>query len=114
MPKRKDPRVSKKFIVSFNDNGFEELGLTKNLSKSGICIGSQKEVPSKKEIIVSIAVPGEVFNLKGEVIWCSESDDLDDNVPDSIGIKIVEAPVEYLNFVEYMRHQGIEPGKPEF
>ena len=113
MAKRKDKRIEKKFMVSFNEDGFESLGLTKNISKQGMCIAAEKEVKSSTEIVVSIAVPGEVFNLKGEVVWCRESSEKDDNIPDSIGIKITEAPPEYLNFVEYMRHQNVELGKPK-
>jgi hypothetical protein len=101
-------------MVSFNNEGFENLGLTKNISKEGVCIASEKELPSKTEVHISIAVPGEVLDLKGEVVWCKESSNDDDNVPDSIGIRITEAPPEYLNFVEYVKHQNVQKGRPEF
>lgn len=114
MTERKDKRIEKKFIVSFNKEESDELGVTRNLSRSGVCIDSETIPSMRKEVAIDIAVPGEIFHLKGEVIWCKEPEDKNDTVPDSIGIKITEAPVEYLNFVEYIRHQGIEPGKPEF
>jgi Tfp pilus assembly protein PilZ len=113
MSKRKEERVNKKLIVSFDDKGFDNLGLTKDISKFGMCIDSNKKIPETQEIVVSIAVPGEVFNLKGEVIWCKESGDQESNIPDSIGIKIIEAPSEYLNYIEFVKHQKIKPGKPE-
>jgi Tfp pilus assembly protein PilZ len=113
MTKRKDERLQKKLMVSLDDEGADTLGLTKNISKYGMRVNSNKKLQEHREIIVSIAVPGEVFNLKGEVIWCKESSTKDDNIPDSIGIKITEAPAEYLNYIEYLKHQKIIPGKPE-
>jgi len=107
-----ETRVEKKYMASYNDNGCEELALTKNLSKSGICISSTGKVPTNKEVLISIAVPGEIFNMKGEVMWCKTSDTKSDSIPDNIGIKITEAPPEYMNFVEYLKHQDISTGKP--
>jgi Tfp pilus assembly protein PilZ len=114
MSKRNDKRVNKKFMVSFDEKGFDNLGLTENLSNRGLCIKTKKEIESSTEILLSIAVPGDIFNLKGEVVWCKGSENTSDAIPESIGIKITEAPAEYLNFVEFMKHQSIEPGKPEF
>lgn len=113
MTKRKEERVQKTLMVSIDDEGADTLGLTNNISKYGMRVNSNKKLEEHREILVSIAVPGEVFNLKGEVIWCKESATKDDNIPDSIGIKITEAPSEYLNYIEYIKHQKIKPGKPE-
>lgn len=92
-------------MVSFNDNGFDGLGLTSNISKDGLCIASEAEFPANAEVTVSIAVPDEVLDLKGEVMWCKELHDTENDVSDIIGIKITEAPAEYLNYVEYIRHK---------
>jgi hypothetical protein len=112
--KRKEERLPKKLIVSLDDEGIDTLGLTNNISKFGLKINSNKKLQEHREIVVSIAVPGEIFNLKGEVMWCNDADNKDDNIPDSIGIKIIEAPPEYLNYIEYLKHQKTKPGKPEF
>lgn len=113
MTKRKEERVQKTLMVSIDDEGDDTLGLTNNISKYGMRVNSNKKMKEHHEILVSIAVPGEVFNLKGEVIWCNESATKDDNIPESIGIKIIEAPSEYLNYIEYVKHQKIKSGKPE-
>lgn len=114
MKKRNDKRTRQKLIVSYSDNGFEHLGMSADLSKNGICISSDKGILEHREVTVSIAVPGEVLNLKGEVMWCKHSDDVKDSIPESIGIRITEAPAEYLNYVEYIKHKKIKQGKPEF
>ena len=102
--KRRNPRLNKKLMVGFDDNGFNGLGLTSNISKDGLCIASNAEFPANVEVTVSIAVPDEVLDLKGEVIWCKEANDKEHDVSDIIGIRITEAPPEYLNYVEYVRH----------
>ena len=97
-------------MVNIDVEGADTLGLTNNISKYGMRVNSNKQLDQQCEILVSIAVPGEVFELKGEVIWCNEATSKDDNVPDSIGIKITEAPAEYLNYIEYVKHQKKNPG----
>ncbi len=113
MTKRKDERIQKRLMVNLYDEGADTLGLTNNISKHGMRVNSIKKLKEHREILVSIAVPGEVFNLTGEVMWCKESATKDDNIPESIGIKITEAPSEYLNYIEYLKHQKIKPGKPK-
>ncbi len=114
--KRRDTRLKKKLMVAFSEDGkaFEQLGLVNDISKNGLCISSEKELKEHKEVVLSVAVPGAIYTLKGEVMWCKETGENQSGIPDDIGIRITEAPVEYVNFVEYMKHQKIEPGKPEF
>ncbi len=92
-------------MISFRENGFDGLGLTLNISKYGMCIYSEANLPGNQELALSIAVPGEIYNMKGEVMWCGGKDRGAVDFPDHIGIKITEAPPEYINFVEFLRHQ---------
>jgi hypothetical protein len=114
MKNKREPRINKKLMVSFNENGYDGLGLTENISRYGMCINSEIEIPSQREIILSIAVPGEVLNLKGEVVWCRELNGANQEIPDQLGIKILEAPAEYLNYVEFIKYQRRVPGQPGF
>lgn len=112
MKKRLDNRLDKKLMVSFSDNGFDRLGLTENISRHGMCISSNSGLMERAEIMLSIAVPGEIFTLKGEVMWCKTSEGK--GAPESIGICITEAPEEYLNYVEYLKHRFVTVGVPQF
>lgn len=105
MIKRRDLRVKKKYMVSFDDSGFDGLGLTSDISKNGICVAAGTEFPVHREVVLSVAVPGRIFTLKGEVMWCKHSSDAASDIPDNIGIRITEAPVDYLNYVEYVKHR---------
>jgi Tfp pilus assembly protein PilZ len=111
--KRKDQRIKKRLMVSFNDDGLEGLGLTSNISESGMCITSESGFSSEDEIELSIAVPGEVFQLKGKVMWCTESTDKADSIPDDIGIKIIEAPPEYQNYIEFVKRHSTKTEKTD-
>lgn len=104
MEKRRIQRIRKKLMVGFNDSGFDGLAMTENISREGLCIESDIEFPPHKEIILSVAVPGEIFSLRGEVVWYKASGDIEDDIPDLMGIRLTETPAEYLNYVEYIRH----------
>jgi hypothetical protein len=103
MEKRRVKRIRKKLMVGFSDNGFDGLAMTENISREGLCVESDIELPPHKEIILSVAVPGGIFNLRGEVVWYKSSGDIADDVPDLIGIRLTEIPAEYQDYVEYIR-----------
>ncbi len=107
MKERKEPRINKNLIVSLSDDGFEGLGMTGNVSKDGICVGVDKKIPVKAEIVFSLAVPGDILKIKGEVIWCRASPDNENNIADEIGIRITDAPPEYQDFVEYYERKVV-------
>ena len=104
MKRKRAQRVRKKLMVSFSDNGFDGLGMTENISREGMCVESDIEFPTHREIILSIAVPGEIFSLKGEVVWYKELGEKGVDVPDLLGIRLTETPPEYVNYIEYIRH----------
>ena len=104
MKKKRAQRVKKKLMVSFSDNGFDGLGMTENISGDGLCVESDIEFPTQHEIILSIAVPGEIFSLKGEVVWYKECRKKGVDIPDLMGIRLTDTPMEYVNYIEYIRH----------
>jgi hypothetical protein len=115
MTHKRDSRFNKKLIVSFSENGFDGLGLTKNISRYGLCISSEIQLPQRHELALSLAVPGNVVNLKGEVVWSMDSGGVNENVPDQIGIRILNAPPEYLDYVDFIKFQRqTHPGSPLF
>ncbi len=112
MKNKRESRFNKKLMISFNDNGFDGLGLTKNISKDGLCVSSEVQLPAHQELVLSIALPGNVLNLKGEVAWSKDTGGLNEDVPDQIGIKILNAPPEYMDYVEFIKYQRQVPGHP--
>lgn len=105
MTDRKSERINKKLMVNLNAENFDTMGLTNNISENGVCVLSEIKFPTKKEVVLSIAVLDEVFELKGEVVWCKDSESKENTIPESIGIKITETSEEYLKYVEYLKQK---------
>lgn len=105
--KRSEGRIKKNVLV-YNDNGsIELLGVSSNISRNGVYIESPNTGVSSLngEIDFIIAANDEEYNLKGEVRWLKHPDDkFPEHIPAGLGIRITEAPAEYLNYVEYLRH----------
>ncbi|MCP5047005.1 MAG: PilZ domain-containing protein [bacterium] len=113
MIKRKNLRVNKKLMVSISENGFDGLGLTQNISRDGMCVVSETQLIPHRRIGLSVAVPGEVLDLKGEIMWSKGSIDRENLNPDQVGIRILDAPPEYDNYVEFIKHLRLKPGSLE-
>ena len=105
MTDRKSKRIKKKLMVNLYGENFDGMGLTNNISENGVCVLSEITFPTKREVVLSIAVMDEVFELKGEVVWCKESKNKENTIPESIGIKITEASDEYLKYVKYLKQK---------
>jgi hypothetical protein len=99
--KRKDIRIKKNFLVNISSNGFEEVGLTANLSRGGLLLVTTHMIPSHSDIGILIAVGNDIFDVHGEIRWMVLSPkDPYSNTPNRVGVKIKEAPKEYFDFIE--------------
>ncbi len=108
MRQRLEERVSKRLMVSFGDAGFDLVGITNNISKGGLFVETHKPVLSNREINMRIASSRNVFTIKGEVRWLKEAvEESNDDSNGGMGIKILEAPIEYFNYVEYSKYDGL-------
>jgi hypothetical protein len=103
--KRIEKRVEKNLLV-YRDNGdFELLGVSANISKYGLFIESPYTIDIDSELLLAVAVEKELFKVKGEIRWFKSPDDeYPEHIPAGMGIQITEAPAEYLNYVEYLKH----------
>jgi hypothetical protein len=99
--KRKDPRISKRFVVSYGENGFEKIGMTLNISSNGFCVVSQASLPINKTVLFNLAMFDDVFEIVGLVKWSKSGLRQDvSQVPVGSGIKILNAPRRYLDYVD--------------
>lgn len=99
--KRKEVRIKKNLLVNISSDGFEEVGLTANLSKGGLLLVTTHMIPSQREIGILIAAGNDVFNLQGEIRWMVLSPkDFSSGTPNRVGVKIKEAPKEYFAYID--------------
>ena len=104
--KKREKRTDKSLLVNISQGGYEELGLTSNISKNGLFIAAPEIFPDKQEISVWIAVGNDIFQVKGEVRWSVRSNGaFAGNLAGGMGIKIRKAPEEFRKYVENLKFQ---------
>lgn len=104
--KKREKRIEKSLLVNIGQGGYDELGLTSNISKSGLFIAAPEIFPDKQEISVWIAVGNDIFQVKGEVRWSVRSGGISaGNLTGGMGIKIRKAPEEFRKYVENLKIQ---------
>ena len=113
MKKRNETRLKKSLLAYTNKDDFELLGVISNISRNGVFIESSKNYELGNEISFVLAIYDELYQIKGEIRW-KKSDDSSAvaNISTGLGIRITEAPVEYLNYVEYIKYQLRHLSKP--
>jgi len=81
--------------------------ITKNISKSGIYLEAIGfELDFDRNITISVVGDDTLFELKGDIIWnktISSEQGLSTIV--GLGIKLTEAPSEYLNYIDYLKYE---------
>ncbi len=107
MNKRIEKRLEKSLLAYADSDGSELMGVISNISKNGIYIETKTAARLDSEISFVLAVYNELYHLKGEVRWAkSPADRFPEDIPPGMGVRITEAPVEYLNYVEYIKYQS--------
>lgn len=89
-------------MVLFGDKKCENVGFTSNISKHGMYIESDSARPFERQIQMMLTANNQVFQLKGQVRWRMESPapGKGGKVKEGMGVKIIDAPQEYINLVE--------------
>lgn len=104
MKKRSEKRIKKKLLVHVGENGFEQMGITANISASGMCIATTEIFPLQSEILIWIAAADDIFALKGLVIWSRNREvRAFEGIPAGVGIKIKESVPGYAQFIETLK-----------
>ncbi len=111
--KRSEKRLKKNLLV-YNDHGtFDLLGVSENISKSGMFIESPYSLPVDSEVILALAADSDLYRIKGMICWVKRPGDrFPLNTSSGMGVRITEAPGDYINYVEYTRYEGsvgVEP-----
>ena len=106
MKTRNEKRIEKNLLVYMDNESNDLVGVSSNISKNGVFVESPSPISSNNEIAIILAVDNELYKLKGEVRWFKRPGDKQpEDAPPGMGIKITEAPAEYLNFVEYTKYE---------
>lgn len=103
---RSEGRFNKNLTASIRYKDRVFSCVTKNISRTGLYIEAiGLNLNNDRNVSVSLVGEDSLFKLGGEIIW-------NKTIPcepglssiEGLGIKITDAPVDYLNFVEYQRY----------
>lgn len=103
---RVEVRIPSNLTANVRYLGNVHSGEVRNISKRGLYLEAiDITIGTEQNIQIWLAVENELFTLNGDVVWfkalpCKSSQ----NTLHGIGIRIHEAPAEYLNHVEYLKH----------
>ncbi len=105
---RGELRLNYCLTINVKYNGQVFSGITQNISKNGMYIEAIDIKSSiDQELSIIAAVERSLYQLRGEIAWIK-------NLPikttkksiQGIGIKLTEAPAEYLNYIEYLKYSA--------
>jgi hypothetical protein len=103
---RKEVRLPHSLTVNIRNNGQMFSGITQNISKNGMYIEAiDFESFQDRELSIVAAIERNLYYLKGEIAWTRNLPLRESpNTMQGVGVKLIEAPSAYLNYVEYLRH----------
>ena len=100
MTKRKEARINKSMLVDISRNGLEQMGVTVNLSRRGMCIATTEIFPRRSKLSILIAAADDIYTVCGTVVWSMKRKAApEDSVPAGLGIRIRDAAPGYYEFV---------------
>jgi type IV pilus assembly protein PilZ len=87
--RRKNPRTPIELAVEYKRLNTFFADYTKNISRGGTFIGTEKPLPVGTEFIFALGVPGmpEPLRLRGKVIWTTEPHEATKANPAGMGIE---------------------------
>lgn len=100
MKKRKEKRIQKSLLVDISRNGLEQMGVTVNISRRGMCIATTEVIRKRSKLQILLAAADDIYAVTGLVVWKQKRKDLQgEEAPVGLGIQIEKAPREYFKYL---------------
>jgi len=101
MKKRKEKRINKSLLVDISQNGFDQMGVTINVSRRGMFIATTEIFPAKSEFQILIAAADDIYAVTGMVVWnMKRAAAQGEDVPAGLGIRITGADPGYVHYIK--------------
>ena len=113
MKKRSEARVLKSLLVDISRKGLQQMGITVNISRRGMCIATTEVLRKRSKLRILVAAADDIYALTGTVVWSAKRDPVPgEGVPAGVGIHIQEAMPGYKSYVRsILRTPPVAPGK---
>jgi hypothetical protein len=107
MTKRSEARIKKSLLVDISKNGLEQMGVTVNISRRGMCIATTEIFRRRSKLQILLAAADDIYAIKGKVIWYMKKRALmSDNVPVGMGIRIEHAVPGYYKYISAIKKKS--------
>jgi hypothetical protein len=106
MKKRKEPRVQKSLLVDISRRGLDQMGVTVNISRRGMCVATTRVVRRRSRLQIFLAAGDDIFSVTGLVVWKERKRDAQgEEAPVGLGIEIVRADPGYRKLIALLKDE---------
>ena len=103
MKKRSETRIPKSLLVDISRKGLQQMGVTVNISRRGMCIATTRVMRKRSKLRILVAAADDIYALTGTVVWSAKQVPIHgEDVPAGVGIHIQEAVPGYKSYVRTM------------
>lgn len=100
MKKRTEARIKKSLLVDISKKGLEQMGVTVNISRRGMCIATTRVVRKNSRLQILLAAADDIYAVTGLVVWKRKKKEAQkEETPVGLGIQIEKASRDYFKFV---------------
>jgi hypothetical protein len=100
MKKRKEKRIKKSLLVDISRNGLDQMGVTVNISRRGMCIATTDLIRKRSRLRILLAAADDIYAVTGLVVWKEKKKDSQgEEAPVGLGIQIEKASRGYFKFL---------------
>ena len=102
--RKKGKRIKKSLLVDISKKGLEQMGVTVNISRWGMCIATTEAVRKRSRLQILLAADDEIYAVTGLVVWKQKKSDAQGGqAPVGLGIEIEKASPQYRKFIAAAR-----------
>ncbi len=108
MKKRSETRIKKSLLVDISRNGLQQMGVTVNVSRRGICIATTEIFRRRSKLQILLAAADDIYAVTGTVVWHMKGKALPGvDVPVGIGVRINNAEPGYYKYIAAIRKKPL-------
>jgi hypothetical protein len=104
MKKRREARVKQSLLVDISRRGLDQMGVTVNISRRGMCIATTQVVRKRSRLHILLAAGDDIYSVTGLVVWKRDRDDArKGEAPVGLGLEIEKADPGYGRMISSMQ-----------
>ena len=104
--KRKEPRVRKSLLVDISRRGLDQMGVTVNISRRGMCVATTRVIRRRSRLQILLASGDDIYSVTGLVVWKKRKQEAQgEEAPVGLGIEIVQADPGYRKLIALLKDE---------